>query len=125
MPRSDTPLDVTLAEMLVALQRRMHLVLTFEPETTALPVTPIITVPEMADRIRARISSEQTLVFDSLFAGARSRVALLVALWAVLELLKRRVIVAEQGTLFGTIILSAGPQFAATALTALDSSEDQ
>src|SRR4030095_4791306 len=47
LPRPNAPLDVTLGEMIAAVQRRMQLLLPLEDAATALPAPKIITVPEM------------------------------------------------------------------------------
>src|SRR6266542_4801403 len=48
-PRADK-LDVTLADMIAAVQRRMQLQLPLDPEVVPLPTPKVITVAEMAER---------------------------------------------------------------------------
>jgi segregation and condensation protein A len=119
LPRPNAPLDVTLDEMIAAVQRRMQLLLPFEDPAAPLPAPKIITVPEMADRIRDRLRRQAWFSFEDLLALAAQRVEVVVALWAVLELLKRRAIVVEQEQLFGPILIGRGPNLDETDLHAL------
>jgi segregation and condensation protein A len=109
LPRRNDPLDVTLGEMIAAVQRRMQLLLPFEPPPASLPAPKAITVPEMAERIQERLRRQSWFSFEDLLSLAVRRVEVVVALWAVLELLKRRAIVVEQERLFGPILLGRGP----------------
>lgn len=109
-------LDVTLAEMIAAVQRRMQLLLPLEPPAVALPTPKVITVPEMAERIRERLRRQAWFDFTDLLALSVRRVEVVVALWAVLELLKRRAITVEQPELFGPIQIGRGPELERFAL---------
>ena len=51
------------------------------------------------------------------------RVEVVVALWAVLELLKRRVILVEQEALFGPILIGRGPNLGVAHLHDLEIEE--
>lgn len=108
LPQRAGELDHTLADMLAAVQRRMQLLLPLEPPATTLPAPKIITVGEMADRIRSRLLERAWIAFEEVLSLAAHRVEVIVALWAVLELLKRRAIVAEQSELFGAIVIRPG-----------------
>jgi segregation and condensation protein A len=103
-------LEVTLAEMIAAVQRRMQLLLPLDPPAVPLPTPKVITVPEMAERIRARLKRQAWFDFTDLLALTVRRVDVVVALWAVLELLKRRAITIEQVELFGPIQIGRGPE---------------
>jgi segregation and condensation protein A len=103
-------LDVTLGEMLAAVQRRLQLMLPLEEPEVPLPAPKIITVPEMAARIRDRLRQQPWFDFEDLLSLAAQRVEIIVAFWAVLELWKRRVIVVEQHELFGPLAIGRGPQ---------------
>ena len=102
-------LDVTLGDMLAAIQRRMQLVLPLAVPTVAVPTAKVITVPEMAARIAARLATQPWIDFEDLLSAATTRVEIVVALWTVLEMLKRRAIVVEQQELFGRIAIGRGP----------------
>jgi segregation and condensation protein A len=108
MPRHDTKLDVTLADMLAAVQRRMQLLLPLDAPEVPLPAPKIITVAEMAVRIRERLLAQAWISFEDLLSLSARRVEVVVALWSVLELLKRRAIVIEQEQLFGPIMIGRG-----------------
>jgi|SoiMetStandDraft_2_1073263.scaffolds.fasta_scaffold174694_1 segregation and condensation protein A len=112
-PRPNAPLDVTLSEMIAAVQRRMQLLLPLEEAATPLPAPKIVTVPEMAERIQERLRHQAWFSFEDLLSLAAQRVEVVVALWAVLELLKRRAIVVEQEQLFGPILIGRGPYLGA------------
>ena len=120
LPRPNAPLDVTLGEMIAAVQRRMQLLLPLEDTATALPAPKIITVPEMAERIQERLRRQAWFSFEDLLALAVQRVEVVVALWAVLELLKRRAIVVEQEQLFGPILIGRGANLDAADLHELE-----
>jgi segregation and condensation protein A len=109
LPQRHAPLDVTLSEMIAAVQRRMQLLLPLDPPAAPLPTPKMISVPEMAERIQERLRRQAWLGFEDLLSLAAQRVEVVVALWAVLELLKRRAIVVEQDQLFGPILLGRGP----------------
>ncbi|MBC8162618.1 MAG: segregation/condensation protein A [Roseiflexaceae bacterium] len=102
-------IDSTLGDMLAAIQRRLELVRPLDEPAVALPTRKIITVPEMAARIEQRLISQQWIDFEDLLSAATSRVEVVVALWTVLELLKRRVVVVEQQVVFGRIAIGRGP----------------
>ncbi|HEU4327491.1 MAG TPA: ScpA family protein [Roseiflexaceae bacterium] len=115
--RQEPPrLDATLAEMIAAVQRRMQLLLPLEPPAVPLPTPKVITVPEMAERIRERLRGQEWFDFTDLLSLAVRRVEVVVALWATLELLKRRAIVVEQRELFGPIQIGRGPDLERVSL---------
>jgi segregation and condensation protein A len=119
----DAKLDVTLSDMLAAVQRRMQLLLPLEQPEVALPTPKVITVPEMAERIRERLAVVGWISFEDLLSLAARRVEVIVALWAVLELLKRRAILVEQTEVFGPIMIGRGPNLTSTELHELDLDE--
>lgn len=107
-------LDVTLSEMLAAMQRRMQLLLPIEEPPVPVPAPKAITVAEMAERIRKRLAGQEWVDFEDLLSVAIERVEVVVALWTVLEMLKRRMIVVEQTSLFGPIMIGRPLDDAAT-----------
>jgi segregation and condensation protein A len=119
LPRPEK-LDVTLGDMITAVQRRMQLLLPLEIPTMPLPAPKVITVAEMAERLRGRLGAQAWVSFDDLLSLVVSRVEVVVALWAVLELLKRRAIVVEQEQLFGPIMVGRGPNLDTTRLHDLE-----
>ncbi|MGQ9549574.1 MAG: segregation and condensation protein A [Roseiflexus sp.] len=105
------PLDHTVTDLIAAIQRRMQLLLPLDPPPVALPTPKIVTVGEMIDRIRACLSERSWIVFDEIISLTARRIEIIVALWAVLELWKRRAVAVEQPGLFGAIVIRHGPGF--------------
>lgn len=92
----------TPGDLLPALQRRRQL--TLPVETVALiSLGPRLTVGEVSARIRRRLMMQAWFSFDDLFDPVVNREAVMVLFWALLELVKRRVIIVEQDQLFGQI----------------------
>ena len=124
-PPSEVKLDVTLSEMIAAVQRRMQLLLPLEEPAVALPAPKVITVAEMAGRIRERLLAQAWISFDDLLSLAARRVEVVVALWSVLELLKRRAIVVDQEQLFGPIMIGRGTNLTSADLHELEVQDSQ
>lgn len=93
------PLDP--AVLVAALQRLAVIVAPPEPPPETIRRT--ITLAERAAIIRAALRAAPTIVLQELLRGARDRVVVAVTFLAMLELMKRREIVVEQGTPFGPI----------------------
>ncbi|PDW01287.1 segregation and condensation protein A [Candidatus Chloroploca asiatica] len=94
----------SIAELLAAIQRRLQLRSTLdEPEVVSL--APRLTVHEVVEQIERRLEHQAWCSFDDLFGLSVTREDVIVTFWAVLELLKRRMIVLEQQALFGPISL--------------------
>lgn len=111
-PQLETRLDteqLSLDELLAALQR----LLIVEPELQ--PVSPIVsrrkvTVREKIELIQELVKGGEPVPFHRLIGDARSRIEVVVSLWAVLELIKRGHLRARQPQLFGEILLVESPQ---------------
>lgn len=110
-PQLERRLDLSslTIEGLAAAARRALLAL---PESPATPTirTYAITVAEQIETIRKRIRSqamgrENGLTFSGLLSESRTRLEIVVTFLAVLELIKRREITAQQNETFGEIIL--------------------
>jgi segregation and condensation protein A len=119
-PSGPPQLDVTLAQMIAAVQRRMQLMLPLEAPAVSVPAPKVITVADVGHRIRERLQQQEWLSFEDLLSLAVTRVEIVVTLWAVLELLKRHAVVAEQLELFGPIMIGRGPELASTDVAALE-----
>ncbi|MEM8530081.1 MAG: ScpA family protein [Chloroflexota bacterium] len=111
-PRTTDKLDVTVSELLAAIQRRLQLTLPLEPPAVPLPTPKTITVPEMASRIQDRLIQQEWICFEDVLSLQTYRTEIIVALWSLLELLKRRAVVVEQADLFGLIRIGRGPHLA-------------
>ena len=101
-------LDVTVAQLVAAVQRRLQLALPLEEPAQPLPVARRLTVREAAERVRARLERQRWITFDDLLSLALTRQEVIVMLWAVLELLKRGAVQVEQPELFGPISIGRG-----------------
>lgn len=116
-------LNVTLSDLLAAIQRRLQLVLPLEEPRVALPTAKVVTVPEMAARIEQRLLVQPWIDFEDLLSTSTTRVEVVVALWTVLELLKRQAIMVEQHELFGRITIGRGPNLGTGPVHALRAAE--
>ncbi len=76
-----------------------------EPEPHAVIRPHKVTVREKVALIRERLAAEGRLSFRALIAEARSRMEVIVSFMAVLELIKSRVLEAEQDAIFADIVL--------------------
>lgn len=85
-----------------ALRRRLSVA---AAATETLHVAPVVTLRQMAERILARLSSVPTLRFSSAVSTGATSGEVLTAFQAVLALVRRQTIVAEQSELFGEITL--------------------
>ena len=109
-PRLET-LDVKLADLVKAMQHALA-------ENVDLPAAPAsleplrVTIAQKMDLIRHLLAEGRPVRFRELLAHATSRLEIVVSFMALLELLKRNVIVAHQEELFGEITIS--PAAAAT-----------
>lgn len=115
-------LDVSVAQLVAAVQRRLQLALPLEAPAQPLPVPRRLTVREVAESVRARLERQQWITFDDLLSLAITRQEVIVTLWAVLELLKRGAVRVEQPALFGPISIGRGVALAET-LPELDAEE--
>jgi segregation and condensation protein A len=109
------PLNHTITELIAAVQRRLQLTLPLD-EATVLSLPSRLTVGQIAVRVRERLAFQSWFSFDDLLAEATSRQDVIVAFWAILELLKRRSIVVEQDGLFGIISVGRGEAIAEVGL---------
>jgi segregation and condensation protein A len=108
------PLGHTVAELIAAVKRRLQLTLPLN-EAAVLSLPPRLTVAQVATQVRERLARQPWFSFDDLLAEAITRQDVIVAFWAVLELLKRRTIVVEQDVIFGMISVGRGAALAEAA----------
>lgn len=104
-------LDVSLADLVATMQRRLQLLLPLEAETVPLPAPKIITIADVRVRIHTVLRHQPWTSFEDLLSLALTRNEVIVTLWTVLELFKREQIVIEQDELYGTISIGRGPAF--------------
>ena len=104
-PRGFVPGEVSLSDLLAALQGVLE-------TSPSVPVSTVVSplVVNIDDRIRAiedAIASHQRVHFTGLLLRSESRIEIIVTFLAVLELIKRGQLAAEQDGAFGEIYLSA------------------
>ena len=100
-PAPAPPLDVAvLAEALDGLLR-----IAPPPPEPAVVIGRIVTLAERAAIIRVALRDAPMVVLQDLLAGARDRVVVAVTFLALLELVKRREVTAEQAEPWGPIVV--------------------
>ncbi len=100
------PNDVTLADLLVAVQEALTRLAGDDqplPDTVVMTPHPV-TIHDKIALIRRHLQRGHTR-FRDLLRKASSRVEVIVTFMAVLELLKRKSVRVEQGELFGDILI--------------------
>lgn len=88
-----------------ALRRRLSTAVA-PPET--IPLRPMVTLRQMAERILERLGGESSVPFSAVVAVRPTRQEILTGFQAVLALVRRRVVVADQPSLFAEITLRQG-----------------
>ncbi len=114
------PVKHTVSDLIAALQRRMQLALPLD-QPAPMQLGPRLSVAEVVERVQSRLERVAWFSLEDLFEALVTREEVLVTFWAVLELLKRRVISIEQEQLFGTISVGRG----SAELTMAISEEEQ
>lgn len=107
---AETRLDVSLAELVATMQRRLQLMLLAD-DPVPLPTPKIITIADVRRRLFDTLRQQRWTSFEDLLSLALTRNEVIVTLWTVLELFKRQAIVFEQQALFGAITIGHGPAF--------------
>jgi len=102
-PADEPPLDPDL--LVAALVRSVELVPPAPPPQEIVPRS--ITLEDRASVIRAALAGASTIVLQDLLADVRDRVVMAVTFLALLELVKRREVVAEQADPWGPITCRA------------------
>ncbi len=109
----------TLANLTAAWEQRMQLLQT-TAAASPLPLPPRLTVAEVVQHIRDRLGRQAWFSFEDWLALTCTRQEIVVSFWAVLELLKRRVIMIEQAVLFGPISIGRGTAWNTGQISELD-----
>lgn len=107
-PRGLTPGEVSLAELLAALQRVLAINPTIPVSTVVSPI--VISIDDKIRAIEAAIAGNRRVHFTGLLLRSRSRVEIIVTFLAILELIKRGKLMAEQSESFGEIYLRRASQ---------------
>jgi len=106
-PRVLPPGEISLGDLIAALQRVLATTPAVPASTVITPYT--VTVEDKIRAIETAIAESPRVGFTSLLLRARSRVEIVVTFLAVLELIKRGRILAEQDEPFGEIHLVRAP----------------
>ncbi len=99
---------ITLEDLVRAAQEALQAHPAPAVETVIAP--PLFTVAEQMERIRERLARMGRLLFQDLLAEVTRRAEIVVALLAVLELIKQEVVQVRQEGLFGPIFIYPCPQ---------------
>jgi segregation and condensation protein A len=99
------PGEVSLAELLQA-ARSAFAVKPPDPVVDEVVSRVIVTIGQQMAHIRQELMAHPEVSFRDLLSRRRNRVEVIVTLLAVLELIKRRVIMARQTDRFGEIIIN-------------------
>jgi segregation and condensation protein A len=101
---SGVSVEVLMSAVRAALERTTSLE---ESVSVARPRT--MTIQGQIERLRYRVRSGTAVPFETLMSDGAGRSEIAVTLLAVLELIKRREILAAQETMFGPIVIYAAP----------------
>jgi segregation and condensation protein A len=108
-PRLERTLDlegITLDDLLEAVQQALTVTpLTPSVSNMVAPIT--VTIADKISQIEAALHRRSRVSFNRLLARAASRVEIIVAFLAVLELIKRQQVDVQQERAFGEIIITA------------------
>jgi segregation and condensation protein A len=104
VPRPAEIEGATLQALLEALQRRIQ-ELAPQERTRPLAVPRQVTLADKARRLHDLLRAQGVVRFGALLEEAPTREEVVVTLWAVLELFKRRWITVEQEVIFGAITI--------------------
>ncbi len=110
-PKGLAPGEVTLADLLAALERALGSAPTVPVSTVVAPV--LISIDDKIRTIEAALAKAHRIHFSGLLMSARSRVEIVVTFLAILELIKLGKALAQQEAPFGEIYLTPAPRAAA------------
>ena len=106
-PRGLAPGEVTLADLLAALQRVLATAPAISVSTVVSPIT--ISIDDKMRVIEAAIARGERVHFTRLLRRSGSRIEIIVTFLAVLEMIKRGKVIAVQEEAWGEIYLSTAP----------------
>ncbi len=112
-PAGERPLEPSLAPARdlskEALEAALARVLAARDAVEELPearVKPLVTIEEMMDRLARRVERAMNLSFNEFAGGVKGKVEVIVSFLALLELVKKGAVAAEQYDLHGDIRIS-------------------
>lgn len=101
------PGEVSISELSQAFRQ----LLTERPDIPAAPVpvqAVVISLSEKIEEVEIRILQRGQMTFEELFDPSASRLEVIVTFLALLELIKRSIVKAQQERVFGQILILAG-----------------
>jgi segregation and condensation protein A len=101
--------DVTLDDLIAAVYAALNRAATME-DSVSVARPRQLTIQDQIQRLRSRVQSGQPIPFEEMLSARATRMEVAVSLLAVLELIKRREVVAVQEYLFGPIAIVRAAQ---------------
>ena len=99
--------NVSIADLLLAMQRVLAEKSTPMAGNTVQPLS--VTIHDKISLVSRWLRRQATVRFRSLLERVADRVEIIVTLLAILELIKRQQVIAEQSQLFGEILIRLAP----------------
>lgn len=99
-----TPGELSLFDLLLAAREAMA-VKPPDPDVDDVVAPVLVTIGQQMAHIRQEITSRSYVSFKDLLSRHKHRIEIIVTLLAVLELIKRQVILADQSDQFGDIVI--------------------
>jgi len=107
-PTEEVEVDLSLFQLVRAFQQVMY---QFEASEVREVELEEFTIEEKIELVTSALAEREQVLFTELFAGATSRIELIVTLIAVLELIKHGHVKARQDSAFGSIWMYRGENF--------------
>ena len=108
-PPALLPHDVS--GLVKALERRLRLLAPQTVQSTSVPTAKTIIIADVAERFHTRLLTQSFISFEDVLDLTISRAEVIVTLWTVLELFKRRIISVEQTATFAALQIGRGERW--------------
>jgi len=106
IPQRPDLTGITLDSLLAAVREALE-IRAPEPLVNGTIPSLVVTIAQQVERIERDLAQSSVLSFAAFLRQARSRLEIVVSLLAVLELVKRRMVLIRQDVPFGDILISA------------------
>jgi len=100
-----TPGDVTIEQLLQAAIEALT-IKPEDPDVDEVVSRITVTIGQQMNHIRQTLTAQKRVSFTKLLSENRNRVEIIVTLLAVLELIKRRVVIVQQDAAFADLLIS-------------------
>jgi len=107
-PVEEVEVDLSIFQLMRAFQQVMY---QFEADAVREVELEEFTIEEKIELVTSALAAREQVLFADLFAGATTRLELIVTLIAVLELIKHGHVKARQDSAFGSIWMYRGESF--------------